>query len=63
LLVDDHTLFRSGIKSLLQPVTNSRSSTRRVTGLEGIKRARSLKPDVVLLDLHMPVFPGLRRSR
>lgn len=28
-------------------------------GLEGIKRARSLKPDVVLLDLHMPGISGL----
>ena len=59
LLVDDHTLFRSGIKSLLQRTDDFEVVDEAGDGLEGIKRARSLKPDVVLLDLHMPGVSGL----
>jgi len=59
LLVDDHTLFRSGIKSLLQRNEAFEVVDEAGDGLEGIKRARSHKPDVVLLDLHMPGISGL----
>lgn len=59
LLVDDHTLFRSGIRSLLQRNEDFEVVGEAGDGLEGIKRARSLKPDVVLLDLHMPGVSGL----
>jgi two-component system nitrate/nitrite response regulator NarL len=59
LLVDDHTLFRSGVKSLLQRNDDFEVVGEAGDGLEGIKRARSLKPDVVLLDLHMPGVSGL----
>lgn len=58
LLVDDHTLFRSGIKSLLQRQEDFDVVDEAGDGLEGIKRAKSLKPDVVLLDLHMPGISG-----
>ena len=60
LLVDDHTLFRSGIKSLLQRNENFEVVGEAGDGLEGIKRARSLKPDVALIDLHMPEVSGLQ---
>lgn len=59
LLVDDHTLFRSGVKSLLQRNDDFEVVDEAGDGLEGIKRARSLRPDVVLLDLHMPGISGL----
>jgi len=59
LLVDDHTLFRSGIKSLLQRTDDFEVVGEAGDGLEGIKRVRSLKPDVALLDLHMPGVSGL----
>jgi len=59
LLVDDHTLFRNGIKSLLQRHEDFAVVGEAGDGLEGIKRARSLQPDVVLLDLHMPGVSGL----
>ena len=59
LLVDDHTLFRSGIKSLLQRHEDFEVVGEAGDGLEGIKRTRSLAPNVVLLDLHMPGVNGL----
>ena len=59
LLVDVHTLVRSGIKSLLQRNEDFEVVGEAGDGLEGIKRARSLAPNVVLLDLHMPGVSGL----
>ncbi|MBI1889485.1 MAG: response regulator [Burkholderiales bacterium] len=59
LLIDDHTLFRSGIKSLLQRYEDFTVVGEASDGVEGIKRARQLQPDVVLLDLNMPGISGL----
>lgn len=58
LIVDDHTLFRSGIKALLQRQDDFEVVGEAGDGLEGLKRAKSLQPDVVLLDLHMPGISG-----
>ncbi len=59
LIVDDHTLFRSGIKLVLQRQEGFEVVGEAGDGLEGVKRAKQLKPDVVLLDLHMPGTSGL----
>jgi two-component system nitrate/nitrite response regulator NarL len=59
LLVDDHALFRSGVKALLERHDDFEVVDEASDGLEGIKRARSLRPDLVLLDLHMPGISGL----
>jgi len=58
LIVDDHTLFRSGIKSLLQRQEDFEVVDEAGDGLEGVKRAHALRPDVVLMDLHMPGMSG-----
>ena len=59
LIVDDHTLFRSGIKLLLTRQDGFEVVGEAGDGLDGVKRAKQLKPDVVLLDLHMPGTSGL----
>jgi len=63
LIIDDHTLFRSGIKLVLQRHEGFEVVGEAGDGLEGIKRARQLGPDVVLLDLHMPGTSGLETLR
>lgn len=59
LLVDDHTLFRSGMRLLLQRNPEFEIVGEASDGAEGVKRARQLKPDVVLMDLNMPGLSGL----
>ena len=59
LLVDDHALFRSGIRSLLQRHADFLVVGEAADGVEGIKRCLQLRPDVVLLDLHMPGMSGV----
>jgi len=58
LLVDDHALFRSGVKALLSRQEGIEVVGEAADGLEGVKRAKQLKPHVVLLDLHMPGLSG-----
>ena len=59
LLVDGQTLFRSGIRSLLQRNADFAMVGETADGVECIKRARSLRPDIVLLDLDMPGMPDM----
>ncbi|WP_171014105.1 response regulator transcription factor [Chitinivorax sp. B] len=59
LLVDDHTLFRSGIKALLSRQPEFEIVGEASDGVEGVKRAVVLRPDVVLLDLNMPGLSGI----
>lgn len=59
LLVDDHALFRSGIRSLLQRHPEFAIVGEASDGVEGVKRASQLRPDVVLLDMNMPGISGV----
>jgi two-component system nitrate/nitrite response regulator NarL len=58
LLIDDHTLLRSGIKALLSRQPDIEVVGEASDAIEGIKRIQSLRPDVILLDLHMPGMSG-----
>jgi len=59
LLIDDHSLFRSGIRLLLQRQPDFEVVGEAADGIEGIKRAKVFQPDVILLDLNMPGLSGL----
>ena len=59
LLIDDHTLFRSGVNALLQRQPDFEVVDEAADGVEGVKRAKQHMPDVILLDLNMPGLSGL----
>lgn len=60
LLVDDHSLFRSGVKALIQRDEDIEVIGEGGNALEGIELARSLRPDVVLMDISMPGIKGTK---
>ncbi|MBM2837413.1 MAG: DNA-binding response regulator, partial [Deltaproteobacteria bacterium] len=60
LLVDDHSLFRSGVKALLQTDGSIDVVGEGGNALKGIELARSLNPDVVLMDISMPGLKGTK---
>jgi two-component system nitrate/nitrite response regulator NarL len=59
LLIDDHALFRSGVHALLQRQSDFEVVGEASDGLEGLKREKQFRPDVILLDLNMPGLSGL----
>ena len=58
LLVDDHTLFRSGLRFLLETQKDFAVVGEASDGREAMALAQSLKPDVILLDLDMSPLGG-----
>ena len=62
LLVDDHPLFLDGLRNLLAAHGLAVAGTAR-DGLEALEQARALRPDLVLMDIHMPRLNGLAALR
>jgi len=58
LIVDDHTLFRSGIRKMLEGEVDMCVVGEAGTGREALEQARRLIPDVILMDIKMPEPPG-----
>lgn len=62
LIVDDKQLVRSGLKMFLELHEGMTVCGEASDGLEGIKKAFKLQPDVILLDLSMPNLDGLKAA-
>jgi DNA-binding NarL/FixJ family response regulator len=63
LIADDHTLVRQGLRSLLQAEPDVEIIAEAETGREAVQLAQTLKPDVVLMDIAMPLLSGLEATR
>jgi DNA-binding NarL/FixJ family response regulator len=63
LLADDHTILRDGIKSLLENDPNIVVVGEAENGHAAVKLACQLEPDVVLMDIAMPILNGLEATR
>jgi DNA-binding NarL/FixJ family response regulator len=63
LIADDHTLVRDGIRSLLALVADVEVVGEATNGKEALEKTKKLAPDVVLMDLAMPIMSGLEATR
>ncbi|WP_312374363.1 response regulator transcription factor GacA [Stutzerimonas nitrititolerans] len=63
LVVDDHDLVRTGISRMLADVDGLQVIGQADSGEMAIRKARELKPDVVLMDVKMPGIGGLEATR
>jgi two-component system response regulator NreC len=63
LLVDDHTILRDGIRALIEDETDMLVIGEAEDGLAAVKMANQLQPDVVIMDIAMPLLNGLEATR
>lgn len=63
LLVDDHSLFRKGLASLFAREKDFSVVGEAQNGVEALKTAKELKPDLVVMDISMPGGDGLEATR
>jgi DNA-binding NarL/FixJ family response regulator len=63
LVVDDHALVRAGLVALLRNADRIEVVGAAADGREGVELATRLEPDVILMDLSMPVLDGLSATR
>ena len=63
LLVDDHPIFRAGLRALLESQDDVQVVGEAGNGAEAITRACELRPDIILLDISMPDVDGLETLR
>jgi DNA-binding NarL/FixJ family response regulator len=63
LVVDDHNIVRQGLKSLLESGGDIEVVGEAKNGEEAVRKAKTLQPNVVVLDIAMPVMHGIETTR
>jgi DNA-binding NarL/FixJ family response regulator len=63
LLADDQELVRSGFRLILELADGIEIAGEAADGLEAVRLAKELQPDVVLMDVRMPEIDGIEATR
>ena len=63
LLVDDHIILREGLKALLEKDPKLIVAGEAGNGAEAVRMTSELEPDIVIMDLNMPVMNGIEATR
>jgi DNA-binding NarL/FixJ family response regulator len=63
LIVDDHAVLRAGIRHIMQRTPDIQVVGEACNGVEALQMVASLAPDVMLLDMEMPVLNGIDVAR
>ena len=63
LLVDDHNVVRAGLRALLESTGHVDVVSEASSGEEAVDKARTLEPDIVIMDLAMPGMDGVEATR
>ena len=63
MVVDDHPVFRAGLCAILDAAPDLTVVAEATTGLEAVELAAETRPDLVLMDLHMPDLGGVEATR
>jgi DNA-binding NarL/FixJ family response regulator len=63
LIVDDHPVFRSGLRALLDSMSETEVVGESASGEEAIEHALALQPDVIVMDLDLPDVNGVEATR
>ena len=63
LIVDDHEIFRRGLRSLLESRPEIEICGEATNGVEAVQKAKEVEPDVVVMDIAMPNMNGIEATR